>query len=816
MRRLLFFTALTVCHFTAVKAQQLTFSQPHGFYDAPFSVELAVSDSISHDDATIRYTLDGSEPTTASAAYTKAIEVKGTTILRAAAIADTGIVTPVATATYLFVEDVLKQSNTPAGYPDTWGAYTQMMGTAIADYEMDPEMTGNATLRPKIAEGLLQLPALSIVTDKNNLFSHENDSVTGGIYIFTGPPVGDNTGHGWTRPASVELLTSHISPLSPLSPLSSLLSPLLTEGFTTTCGLRLHGGHGRLAEKNPKHSFRLVFKEKYGPKTLEYPLFGEDEPAKFNQLVLRCHFGNAWQHWAEGNRTKAQYTRDVWARRMQRKMGWTSVNALYVHLFLNGMYWGLYNIAERVDDQFGKDRLGGKKSDIDVIKIEEDGGNHIEASEGNLEAWELMTQTARAVASSPGDNTAYYRLQGLNADGERVDSLEPLLDIDAFIDYMLINQYGGNTDWDHHNWYALRKRGTDSQGFRFLCWDTEIILENERENVLAKNNGRQSPTGIFNNLLTNDLFARQYVKRAKEVLKDDGLLGQESVVAVWDSLYNTISGALYCEAARWGDYRRDVHPWQSRGQLYTVDEHYMNERNRLLTQYFPVRTDNVLSYILGYVTVDDFEAPADWTKLTAQMFQQWDGTGADAQPTGGYNVDWNFGTMMGGGSVIAGSAGVEEYRYANLSSYGALVLRGQGSGLRLLANRLVSHGPWKQIVVSFNQSDPYWNDEYKAIVVPLYDLSDKPDTDGNPRQDGFVHLNAMKVDWSSNLTVQAAYLTPGDNSQGIERIDDLQIDDLRFVYDLQGRRVDSSQFTIHSSQLKKGVYILNGRKVLVQ
>ena len=71
-----------------------------------------------------------------------------------------------------------------------------------------------------------------------------------------------------------------------------------------------------MSEKNPKHSFRLVFKEQYGPKSLKYPLYGEDEPSKFDQLVLRCHFGNAWQHWSEGNREKAQYTRDVWARRI--------------------------------------------------------------------------------------------------------------------------------------------------------------------------------------------------------------------------------------------------------------------------------------------------------------------------------------------------------------------------------------------------------------------------------------------------------------------------------------------------------------------
>jgi hypothetical protein len=430
-------------------------------------------------------------------------------------------------------------------------------------------------------EGLRQLPILSIVSDKNNFFSHENDSVTGGIYIFTGPPVGDPTGHGWTRPASIELfdVVSH-------------------HDLSTTCGIRLHGGHGRLAEKNPKHSFRLVFKEKYGPKTLKYPLFGEEEPSKFNQLVLRCHFGNSWQHWSEGNRKVAQYTRDVWARRMQRKMGWTAVNALYVNLFLNGMYWGIYNIAERVDDQFGKDHLGGEKGDVDVVKVEEDGGYHIEASEGTLDAWQLMIGTAAKAAN----DKAY-------------EQLDSLLDIGQFIDYMLINQYAGNTDWAHHNWYAVRRRGYESEGFRFLCWDSEVIFGSVNEDVLTVNNGNASPTGIFHHLLKNPRFARRYRARARQVLSDGGWLGEESVVAVWDSLYHTLSSALYAEAARWGDYRRDVHPWQSRGKLYTVDDTYMTERRRLLTQYFPYRSDNVLDRILSYVDVDDSD---EWDGISQE------------------------------------------------------------------------------------------------------------------------------------------------------------------------------------------------------
>ncbi|MBP5715507.1 MAG: CotH kinase family protein [Bacteroidales bacterium] len=625
MKRTLLFAIGLAISLSGVVAQTITFSQKHGFYDAPFSLEIKSSANIAN--ATIRYTLDGSEPSPTSPAYTSPIEVTGNTLVRAAFVADTGRVTAISTATYLFVEDVLAQSNTPEGYPTTWGKYSQISGTAIADYEMDPEMTGDATLRPKIAAGLKTLPVLSIVTDKDNLFSHENDSVRGGIYIFTGPPVEDNTGHGWTRPASIELFGGPQN-----------------HDMSSTCGLRLHGGHGRLAEKNPKHSFRIVFKEQYGAKSLKYKLFDDEKVGKYDQLVVRCHFGNSWQHWDNYNRQKAQYTRDVWARRMQRKIGRTSVNALYVHVFLNGMYWGLYNVAERVDDQYGKAHLGGDKEDIDVIKIEEDGGNHIEAADGDLEAWNQLIETARQVALAGSDNTAYNRLQGLDADGNPDPEQEPLLDIDGFIDYMIINQYGGNNDWDHHNWYAVRRKGSESQGFQFLCWDSELIIEDPNINVIGKNNGNSFPTGIFNNLLANAQFSKRYVKRAKELLADDGLLGEESAVQLWDSLYNVIHGALYCEAARWGDYRRDVHQWQSAGQLYTVDDTYQSERNRLLTQFFPGRTAKTLADIIAYTGDDDFEAPENWVKMTASMFKEWNGTGADAQPTGSYNVDWNFGT----------------------------------------------------------------------------------------------------------------------------------------------------------------------------
>lgn len=759
-----------------VASAQPKFSRQHELIDGAKSISVAISGDAA---ATIRYTTDGSTPTKSSKKYAGPLQFRETTILRAVEeIGDS--LSPVATSSYIFVSSVLTQSNAPEGYPAEWGQYSQMWGVATADYEMDPEMTGDSKLQPKIVEGLKQLPILSIVSDKDNFFSHERDEERGGIYIFTGPPAGDATGHGWTRPASVELFGGP-----------------QRHDYSGDCGIRLHGGHGRLAEKNPKHSFRLVFKKEYGKKTMKYPVFGEDEPSQFDQLVLRCHFGNAWQHWDEGNRQRAQYTRDVWARYIQKKLGRTSVNALYVHLFINGMYWGLYNIAERVDDQFGKDHIGGKKSETDVIKIEEDGGNHIEASEGTLDAWEEMLATVQQVGRD-----------GLTA------KLDTLLDIDNFIDYMLINQYAGNTDWNHHNWYAIRRHNNDeavSEGFRFLCWDSELILMSVNENVAsgAINKDKEGyVTTIFRNLLKSDDFARRYVRRAKVLLSDNGLLGERSVVAVWDSLYHTIDKAIYAEAARWGDYRRDVHPWQSRGQLYTVDNFYLPERNRLLTEYFPYRSGIVLDQILNYVgiDVDDFEPAADWVALTANMFHQWEGSDDKALVVNeNPGTELNLNTSLGSGGVVIGFSSVSYNLFADVSQYDKLIIRGTGDRLRILANRLEDHGDFKEIGVDLNEKDCHWDADLQAIVLPLSELRDiNTKRENTPRRDAFTHINAIKVE-SGSATISGLWLTPGVNTDiAASRLQ--RPSDGRY-YNLNGQAVDSPV---------KGIYIRNGKKVIIR
>ena len=230
---------------------------------------------------------------------------------------------------------------------------------------------------------------------------------------------------------------------------------------------------------------------------------------------------------------------------------------------------------------------------------------------------------------------------------------------------------------------------------------------------------------------------------------------------------------------------------------------------RLLEQYFPYRSERVLSSILGMVHVDDFDAPEGWEKLTAAMFKEWDDTDIDARPVDKtVNVDWNMGYWADGGTAVAGFVGVEHNRYADLSQYEKMVIRGSGEGLRILANRLVAHGPWKQITVRFNDDDPYWDEELQSIVLPLSELQETVTNEGVERVDDFVHLNALKIDWSGRVNVSAVYLIPSAEALDIETVDsNRQVKDDGHWYSLYGQKVLCPT---------RGIYIHDGKKVYVQ
>ncbi|MBN2214333.1 MAG: lamin tail domain-containing protein [Bacteroidales bacterium] len=561
------------------------FNKKHGFCEEAFDLEL----SCEVQNADIYYTTDGSTPGPGNGSlYTSPVHIDSTSVISAVCITENQAISTAVTQTYLFPDVVIHQPNNPDGYPAEWGPYVQPSGNAIADYEMDPELVSDPSFAEKVKEALQDIPTISLVSDKGNFFSHDIDSVTGGIYIYTGAP-GDETGLGWERPVSVEYFNAGDS-----------------VDFQVNCGVRLNGGHGRRPEKSPKHSFMLVFKSQYGPSRLNYPVFGEEAAQSFNNLILRAGFCMSWIHHDNTQREKGNLQRDVWAKDVQLAMGHHSSNSKYVHLYINGIYWGVYTASERMDADYAVSYFGGDEPEYDVIKDYMESGQDDPTVDGDTRAWDAMIGM---VNDGLPDNEVYQAIQGKNPDGTPGHEQEAMIDIVNLTDYMLINYYGSNTDWDHHNWAAIRNRVNPGKGFKFFCWDSEHIVEDENGYALSEDND-YCPSRIFNKLKENQDFLRLFGERVVKHCYNGGVLTPEGAAQIWNIRKAEIEKSMDAEAARWGDYRRDVHPWAAGPYyLYTKDTYWQAEEDFMSETYFPERTGYFINQLRNEGLFPQTDAP---------------------------------------------------------------------------------------------------------------------------------------------------------------------------------------------------------------
>jgi hypothetical protein len=530
-------------------------SEPHGFYSTAFDLSLRTTTP----GAVIRYTTNGSAPSlTNGITFTAPIRIDRTTIVRAAAFLENWLTPRVTTASYIFVDDVAKQTQASAlaaGLPGTWGAYT-------ADYGLDPRVVGpndsySGKYAREIKADLQAIPAISLALDNADMFGPQ------GIY-----PNSEAHGEVWERPLSIEML-----------------NPDGAGGFQENAGIRIQGGAFRRFDLTMKKSFRIIFRQEYGAGKLHYDLFGPDAANDFQNIVLRANANDAWPYDGGG----ALYARDMFAMETVRAMGSVSSHDRFVHVFINGWYWGLYNLVERPDASFSSSYYGDDRSTWDAL-------NQDSAPDGNYDAW---TRMLNALALDMSDDANYQRILGNNPDGTRNPNYENLVDVDSLIDYMIMNFYIGNTDWPGRNWWAGRDRN-NGDGFKFYPWDSETALgiSGVNVNVTGAVGAVAQPYAA---LRANAAFRMRFADHAYRHFFNGGVFYVNPASPSWDPARPTnnvpaarffgvseqIRGAIVGESARWGD-QKNTGP-------FTRDEQWTPSRSSLLTSFFPQRSAIVLN-----------------------------------------------------------------------------------------------------------------------------------------------------------------------------------------------------------------------------
>lgn len=481
------------------------FSQSRGFYDTPFSVELSTLTP----GATIRYTTDGSQPGESyGLVYTGSITINTTTMLRAIATKPGYLPAYVDTHSYVFLADVVKQSANPPNFPPTWGVFAKdspfgdkQGSPVIADYEMGADIVNDPRYKDTIKDDLQSLPTLSMAMD---------------MQAFT--DLYSNTrarGRAWERPVSVEFFYAGDE----------------QEGFQINAGLRIQGGRNRM-EIARKHSFRLFFRNEYGAAKLKYPLFPDSPLDEFDTIILRGGSSESYttRALALAARWGATYTRDEWLRASQIDMLGYGSHGRFVHLYINGAYWGLYNIVERPDDDFFSTYFGGAKQEWHAVNSKEP----FPGSNNRVEALYTFLMNNDDFA-----NTENYEI------------VKQYIDITRFIDYVILNWYAGNKDWPNSNWY-IGVRNPDGK-INHIVWDGEVTWALTSGEIDLGEEDQNLIKPLVEKLITNPDFKMEMADRMYKQLFNGGALTDANSQARWIRINREIDRAIVGESARWGD-----------------------------------------------------------------------------------------------------------------------------------------------------------------------------------------------------------------------------------------------------------------------
>lgn len=344
--------------------------------------------------------------------------------------------------------------------------------------------------------------------------------------------------------------------------------PGSTTPVQVNCGMERFGGAWT---DFAKKSYKLSFSSEYGSRKLEAPLFtGFDRgiPVKevFDSLELRA--GNH-DMVARGFYMGGSFIEDT-----TLEMGSLNPHGRFVHVFINGGYWGMYDMRERMVDAFLAEYLGGKKEDYVVVR----GNDNVDTTTfipgtpepPNRSLWE----TVRA------NRTSYM-------------SIKDKLDVPHLIDFMLVWFYG-----DNENEFRCAGPIAPGSGFKFWLADSDGYLysPNVASALTVNRTDNGGPGSLFSGLVSEGHpdFKTLLADRIQKHMFNNGALTPARNLARLNARMAEVQNAMVSECARWA---------------YRTPENWVSAADSIRTGLFPQRTANLIGYLRARGLFPAIDAP---------------------------------------------------------------------------------------------------------------------------------------------------------------------------------------------------------------
>jgi hypothetical protein len=473
------------------------FSHTSGFYQDAVTLVLS-----SEAGTVIRYTLDGSTPTLDSPVYEGPLELLPSE--------DVMLMNIATTSDELYPDWGYDkyQWMPPRG---SWKRHPVVQAAAFNEAGESSPVVGHTYLIEDSPQPILlaagqnqtSLPTIFLITDADGLFSEENGIyVTGGIYdawrsenpdipvLGNAPANFTQRGSEWERPAHI-----------------TFVEPDGTTAFSQHIGIRIHGGFTRAWTQK---TLRLYARSEYDENNwFNYPVFGAHQRScdqtpmtHYKRLLLR----------SSGNDMSMTLFRDALMHQLAGELNADVQAARPAVVYINGEYWGIHQIRERLDDYYLSEHYHINRDELVLIN---ERGWEVEVGQiGDVEEFQLhMRRITGPVAN----------------EAERFELASTMMDMEHWIDYLSAQLYAANTDWIENNMRVWRKRtpayepgapvGHDGR-WRWIFFDLDFAFDFLGYGYQTHNTvewlGEQSD--LFEKLSRSDAFRDKFAGRFADLM----------------------------------------------------------------------------------------------------------------------------------------------------------------------------------------------------------------------------------------------------------------------------------------------------------
>lgn len=509
---------VALCNKVIAQEEKVMFSHQGGFYSESFYLSLGCSDFTHY----IRYTTNGNAPTAASPLYENQLWLSPQLY------------------SHSNIYKVQISPESLAYVPDSV-SHAIVIRAAVFDengQRMGPVAT-NTYFIHTLGIDTQGLPALSICADSLDLFDYQNGIMVPGALFDANDPFksGNYYQHGkeWERCVNVEFY-----------------KPGTTGSINQQCGLRTHGNRARCY---PQKGLKIYAREEYGKKRFKYRFFDTTPNDSFKHLVIKP-FSTLWPF---------SGVQDYVSNRLAMNLALDAPNSCPVRLFLNGEYWGIYFLQEKMDERYLEDHYG-----VDIEQCNIIDNWHRDAEHGDSTNYVHMMEWLENADLSVAENYSY---------------LSSLVDVDNFIDYCVFETFIGNTDWPANN---MRCWQEGDGKWRWLFYDGDAALIDNNFAVFdnASYMGIYSwPSStkaslLFRRLFENNDFKRKFAERVEDLCSE--AFRYENTVPYLNEIKNEILPEIPDQAFRFGyPESRDYWFWS----ISLVDEFLRCRVESYLQQY---------------------------------------------------------------------------------------------------------------------------------------------------------------------------------------------------------------------------------------